>query len=734
MTVDDGDALGGASLSPTVATGDAGVVWVHLRAENTSVVILSTDGGMPTLAHWGPSLTDGDVEDLTAVSVRPLPQAALDIEAPLGLVAESGRGFIGTPGIAGHRSDGQGFGPEFKTVGVERRPVDRHAAVSWRLTDDVAELDLELDVRLCLRSGVLQLAPILTNRAGSDYHVHGLAPSFPLPARADELLTFGGRWTLEFQTHRRRWADGAWVSENRRGRTSHDRVPAMFAGTDGFTETDGEAWGVNLGWSGNSRLVAERLSDGRRHLQVGELLLAGEVTLGPGESLRAPTAYGAYSGTGLGDVSSAFHRFLRARSHHPGPDRPRPVMLNTWEAVYFDHDPADLMELASRAADVGVERFVLDDGWFTGRNSDGSALGDWTVDHKKYPAGLTPLVDHVTALGMEFGLWVEPEMINPDSELYRKHPEWILHDARYPQRLFRNQLVLDLVNAQAWKYVLERMDQILADNSISYIKWDMNRDLVRPTHEHRAGARAQTIAVYQLLDEIRARHPNVEFESCSSGGARADFEILTRTERIWPSDSNDALDRQAINRGFSLLFPPEIMGSHIGPPASHTTGRVHDLGLRSASAFLGHLGIEWNLLTAPDEERAELGRLVALYKRHRALLHGGDWRRLDSPDPSANTMGVVAADCSEALFVYARVASVAAAVPAPIRFTHLDPDRRYLVTNLDLPGRNHVRGMTSPPWIEGGGVEASGRVLMTAGLQPPITDPESALLIHLEGI
>ncbi len=717
---------------------------IHLTSAETSVVLAALGRGMPSVAYWGSPLTDAEAEMVDLASSRPVARASLDVDAPLGLVAETGQGFTGVPGIEGHRLSGNsapdrfggGYSPRFGDGRFELTESDLDSRVVWHLDDQAAALALELTATLCRRSEVLAVQVSVTNTGQTDYVVDRLAPSLPLPAWADELLTFSGRWTLEFQPQRQPWQPGAWVSENRRGRTSHDRIPALFAGTDGFDETTGQVWGLTLGWSGNSRVVVERLSDGRRHIQMGELLLSGEGLLEPGQTLTAPVVYGAQSESGLAEVSQSFHRYLRSRAHHPGPDRPRPVMLNTWEAFYFDHDVAELAELASRAAEVGVERFVLDDGWFVGRNDDTAALGDWIVDRAKYPDGLGPLVDHVNDLGMEFGLWFEPEMVNPDSDLYRQHPEWVLHDLDYPHLLARNQLVLDLANPDAWNHVLSQMDAVLSDYNIGYIKWDMNRDHLQPTDDGRAGSRRQTLAVYALFDEIRRRHPNLEIESCSSGGARADFEILARSERIWTSDSNDALDRQHIQRGFSMLFPPELMGSHVGPPVSHTTGRHHDLGLRAGSAFLGHLGIEWNLLTTSEAERREIADFVSLHKRHRRLLHGGDWYRLDSPDPTVNVMGVVAPDSSEALFVYARTGSTIDTVHSPVRFDGLDPGRSYRVANLPLPGPSRDRGTSPPRWLadaESEPIIASGRVLMNLGLQPPVMDPESAMVFHLDG-
>jgi alpha-galactosidase len=689
---------------------------------------------MPSLGYWGAALGDEDLASLGVVTARPVARATLDVETPIGLIAESGGGFSGSPGISGHRLDGQGFGPRFTNAAVTTENADGRATAVWTLEDKIAELAIALTATLHTGSDVLLLSAEVTNVGTCDYTLDRLAPSVELPARAVELLHFTGRWTMEFQPDRHRWETGAWVSENRRGRTSHDRIPALFAGSDGFSETTGEVWGVHLGWSGNATVIAERLSDGRRHVQAGELLFGGEVMIGPGESYRTPVLHGVYSASGLGDASLAFHRFVRSRSHHPGTDRPRPVMLNTWEAVYFDHDHDTLTQLATLAAEVGVERFVLDDGWFVGRNDDTAGLGDWTVDPAKYPNGLGPLVDHVRGLGMEFGLWLEPEMVNPESVLYRTHPEWALEDDRYPRQLGRNQLVLDLANPDAWNYILEHVDRLLSEYEIGYVKWDMNRDLVQPTHDGRAGAHAQTMALYRLIDEIRARYPNLEIESCSSGGARADFEILSRSERIWAADSNDALERQAIQRGFSMLFPPEVMGSHIGPPISHTTSRQHDLGLRTASTFFGHMGIEWNLLNATEADRAEIADSIGLHKKHRTLLHGGDTRRIDHPESSVNIMGVVATDRSEALFSYVRTATMTEAVPAPMRLAGLDPDRRYRITRLPLPGSHRDHSLSPPEWLarlaQGDEVIATGRLLMTAGLQPPILHPESAMILH----
>ncbi len=448
----------------------------------------------------------------------------------------------------------------------------------------------------------------------------GLSVTLPLPEYAGDLLTFHGRHAREFQPYRRPWPSGAVLAENWRGRTSHEHPSLLFAGTVGFGEWQGEVWGVHLAWSGNHEVVAERLPDGRRIVQLGELFHPGEVALEPGESYSTPEVIAVHSADGLTPATWGFHRHLRGRPGHP--TTPRPVLLNTWEAVYFDHDTERLCALATAAADVGIERFVLDDGWFGSRRDDTKGLGDWWVSSEMYPDGLGPLIAHVRSLGMEFGIWVEPEMVNPDSDLYRAHPEWALTTEGYEPVLARNQLVLDLANPDAYAYVYERLDALLRDHDIAFVKWDMNRDHIQGSGtDGAAGTHAQTLALYRLLDELGAAHPDVEIESCSSGGARIDHEILRRTVRVWTSDCNDALERQTIQRGASMLIAPELMGAHIGPPTSHTTGRTHTLAFRAATAMFGHLGVEWNVLELDDVETAQLARGDRLAQAFRPLLH-----------------------------------------------------------------------------------------------------------------
>jgi alpha-galactosidase len=529
----------------------------------------------------------------------------------------------------------------------------------------------------------------------------------PVPAAAAELLDLTGRWCRERHPQRRAFDHGTWLREQRHGRTGHDSPLLLVAGTPGFSFRSGEVWGVHLGWSGNSVWRADRPVDGPATLGAGELLEPGE------EAGETPWLYAAWSDRGLDGLAAAFHRFVRARPTHPR--RARPVVLNTWEAVYFDHRFDRLSALADTAAAVGVERFVLDDGWFRGRRADTAGLGDWYVDTDVWPDGLRPLADHVHGLGMEFGLWVEPEMVNPDSDLARAHPDWVL-----PGPPWRNQQGLDVANADAWVYLLERLDAIVRENAVDYLKWDHNRDIGGPVHE-------QTLAAYRLLDALRSRHPDLEIESCSSGGARVDLGILERTDRVWASDTNDALERQTIQAWTQQLLPPELVGSHVGPPRAHTTGRTHDLSFRVATALFGHFGIEWDIASASDDDRAGLKEAIALYKRVRGLLHSGEVVRADVPDPAVSVHGVVGD--GEALFCIAQLATSSAQTPGTVRLPGLDPDRAYRVEPVPLAGGPQYGHVEPPPWLAG--ATLSGRALAAAGLQLPVLFPEQALVVQL---
>ncbi|GAA1841479.1 alpha-galactosidase [Pseudonocardia ailaonensis] len=687
-------------------------------------VVVDVDGGLPAIVHWGPDLA-GTAPAALRDARRPVPGTnAPDRPLRLALLPEPHDGWTGRPGVLGSRA-GRGWAPRFtpRRVLLDGIEVTEAVTGAGRLDvesrDDDAALGLDVVVEL-LAGGLLRCRATLTNLADEPYELGGLLLALPVPAEAAELLDFAGRHEHERVPQRRAFTVGTHLRENRRGRTGADSAFLLHAGTPGFGFARGEVFAVHTAWSGNHVHLAEQAASGERVLGGGELLLPGEIRLGRGEAYTSPWLYGS-CGTGLDELAARFHRHLRT-------GRPRPVTLNVWEAVWFDHDPARLVDLAERAAALGVERFVLDDGWFGARRDDRAGLGDWTVSPEVWPDGLHPLVDRVRSLGMEFGLWVEPEMVNPDSDLARVHPEWIMAARSELPPESRFQQVLDL--DRAYVHIRDALFALLAEYDIGYLKWDHNRDLVEAGGTGgRPGVHAQTLALYRLLDELRAAHPGLGIESCSSGGARVDLGILERTDRVWVSDQLDPHERQRMLRWTAQLLPPEYLGSHIGAARSHSTGRVHDLGFRAATAVFGHLGIEQDLAAVPEAELAGLQEWIAWWKANRELLLGGDLVRMDVAGDDLLVHGVVAPDRSRALIALVRTATSATAHTPPLRFRGLDPERSYRVRPLvigDAPA-----GL--PGWAAEG-VVVTGAALEHAGLASPVLHPDQALLLEVSEI
>jgi len=642
----------------------------------------------------------------------------IDLDPPLGIIPQHHDGWLGTSGIEGCFHDGSGSFPHF----VIESSTHTATSATFILCDDHLDLELELNLKIH-PSGVLALDGSFTNRGSLPYLLHSLRFALPVPSRAEELLTLGGRWGMEFGEQRTSWKQSTISVSNSRGRTSHEKWPVVFAGTAQFGEQHGEVWGCHVGWSGNFDITLDGVTEHRKHMLVGEKVVAGELVIKPKETFSAPTVYAVHSPHGLSTASQHFHQFVRSRLRHE--DTWRPVTLNTWEAVYFEHNFETLTKLADVAAHVGVERFVLDDGWFSGRRNDTAGLGDWTVDASVWPDGLHPLINHVKSLGMEFGIWCEPEMVNPDSDLFRKHPDWVLHHGVNPPITGRNQLVLDLSRSEVREFLFTSVSQLLDAHDISYVKWDHNRDLVAsPAHE-------QTRGTYELLGRLKQTHPQVQFESCASGGGRIDFGILPFVDRFWTSDSIDPLDRILIQRGAQRLMPPEVLGTHIGSPTSHITRRSHSLAFRATTAFFGWLGIEWNLLNASPHEQDRLASVVTQYKEFRPLLHTGAAFREDHPDTNIMVHGVSAHDQSRSLVSVTRLANGPSSHVDPIHIHHLDDDTSFMVKPLHLGTPTYAPHRKLPQWIEDGSITMTGRQLREIGVTCPPLLPASSFLFQI---
>ncbi|KRB36039.1 alpha-galactosidase [Microbacterium sp. Root180] len=696
---------------------------LHLCRGGTSVVVDLASHPAPAIVHWGEGLTDS-----TEATLRGIARAArgqrvsggLDRTPSLSILPTAAHGWFGTPGLEGHRS-GAGFSALFDVVGVQ---ANQHRA-TIALSDSEARLAVQVELRVG-PSGLFHQRITLRNTGDTDYMVNGVLATFPVPWDATEILDTTGHHLRERSPQRRAFTLGTHLRESRRGRPGADATLLLAAGRPGFGFESGRVHAVHVAWSGNHRVLAERTVTGDAFLAGGELLGPGEIILPPGESLAAPWTIGSW-GDGLNELSHRFHDEWRRRPQHPR--RPRPVTLNTWEAVYFDHSLERLTALADAAAGVGVERFVLDDGWFSGRRDDTAGLGDWFVDPDVWPRGLHPLVDHVRAHGMEFGLWVEPEMINPDSDLARAHPDWILRGRMALPPSARQQQVLDLSHPEAYDHIAGRLHALLDEYPIAYLKWDHNRDLVDAGSGPEGVARvhSHTLAVYRLLDELKAGHPGLEIESCASGGARVDLGILDRTDRIWTSDSLDPLERLDNQRFTGLVVPPEMMGMHLTSPIVHSSARAVSLDLSAAVALLGHFGIEWDLTTADEPTRDAIAAWVRLAKRVRPLVATGRVIHVDGTEPGIDLRGIVADDAASALLIVTQTASTVAHPPGRIRMPGLEPARVYRVRSL---GGDPEPAQSPLEWAMHD-LFLTGHELATVGLRPPVQFPQHSTVIEI---
>jgi len=729
---------------------------LHLRSGGTSLVLDTPSDRFPVVRHWGADLGDidgGALSGAARAQATTLGENSAWMCNDLPILPHASLGWSARPAIGLHRVDGTAFSFHPSRVSHEWDSAAAPAAdgagqegqalaVVSTAVDEAHGVTIVSEIRL-EPSGLVRARATVTNEPGGRPELAGglvvdeITPMLPLPQGADEILDMSGHHINERRLQRHRLTAGTHLRESWEGRPGHDATTWLAAGRSGFGWRSGTVHGVHLAWSGSTRSLIVSPSHGRSLLGAGELLAPGEVLLAPGESYTSPWAVFSW-GEGLDALAHRSHAFLRSRPAHP--ERPRPVLLNTWEAVYFDHRLDKLLALAELAAGVGIERFVLDDGWFGSRRDDTSGLGDWQVSAEAWPDGLGPLVERVHELGMDFGLWFEPEMINVDSELARAHPDWILSDGAGGAPEHRHQRVLDLCAPGAWDYLYESISALVERYSIAYIKWDHNSPLVATGHEapsptagHHGGAAVhdQTLALYRLLDALHERFPELEIESCAGGGGRIDMGIMERAQRVWASDSIDAHDRQDIQRGTTLLLPPELVGTHVGAGRAHTTLRDLDLDFRAGTALWGHMGVEWDLTSADDAARERLASIIALHKELRPLLHSGLTVHADLPeDDSLRIEGVVAADGSEAVYEIACLGQTISWPTDPRPLPGLDAGRRY---RIELAAPSYPELRLRPGWMDEP-VTLPGSYLSTTGLALPILHPDHLVLVRATAV
>ncbi len=510
------------------------------------------------------------------------------------------------------------------------------------------------------------------------------------PGDGYRLRSLTGRWASETQIVEEPVTPGARVLESRKGHTSHNTNPWFAIDAGDAAEDRGRVWFGALAWSGNWRITVEQTPYQQVRVTGGFNSFDFSYPLKPGNQLDTPEFFAGFSQNGHGGASRLLHRFEREHILPGGAGaRLRPVLYNSWEATTFNVDEAGQSALAEKAAKLGVELFVMDDGWFGKRNHDRAGLGDWFVNPQKFPKGLKGLIDKVNSLGMDFGLWVEPEMINADSDLYRAHPDWVIQFPDRPRSELRNQMILNMARADVREHIFGVLDKLASEYKIRYFKWDMNRSFSEPGWPELAVADQRRIwvdyvrNVYEIMDRLRKNHPQLEIESCSGGGGRVDLGILQRVDEVWPSDNTEAYDRLRIQEGFSQAYPAKVMSAWV-TDVPNMNRRSTPLQYRFLVAMQGALGVGANLNKFSDEDNAAASRMIALYKRIRATVQAGDLYRLLSPRTSDVTANqYVSADGRQSvLFAFRHTQQYNTAAPA-LYLRGLDESAVYRLESVD---------------------------------------------------
>jgi alpha-galactosidase len=555
-----------------------------------------------------------------------------------------------------------------------------------------------------------------------------MSASLDLPDARWDLLHLSGTWARERHVVRRALAPGRIAVSSLRGASSHEDNPFVVLLRPHTTEAEGPAYGFSLVYSGNFRAEAEVDAFGTTRLRLGIEPEGFSWTLDPDEEFATPEAVLAYSGTGLGGLSDAYHGLYRQRlARGAWRDRPRPMLLNSWEGAYFDVTASRMLAMATAARELGIELFVLDDGWFGERDAATSSLGDWFVDRRKLPDGLDGLARQVEALGMRFGLWIEPEMVSARSRLFVEHPDWAIGIPGRPRTESRSQLVLDMSRGEIVDHLFGVIGDVLRSAPISYIKWDFNRNITDPFSlalpPERQGEffHRYILGVYDLYDRLTRQFPEILFESCAGGGGRFDPGMLAFSPQGWTSDEMDPVERLRIQWGTSLCYPLSSMGAHVAAVPNHQVGRVAPLATRAAVAFFGVLGYELDPTKLEPDERREIAAQVVFYKAHRELLQFGRFLRLRSPfegDGNDVAWMTVGHDRRRAVVGWYRILNHPQPGSDRIPLRGLDPAARYRVTAWP-PGDDSMAARNT--------LVRGGDDLMSAGILVVATRPETAV-------
>ena len=672
----------------------------YLGAGKASYVLHVDEDGRLLNQHWGARVPDGAIQpDLshypTLASFDPRTNA-LPWELPT-----RGSGWYGEPAVAATNAKGDDmvqltYVSHAIYMGKNRLPG--LPATFARREGDAETLEIELMDRLTglrvtavygvfERTGAITRSLRLKNESGEDMQINGvLSASAPVHGSGYDVIHLKGAWARERHVMRQTQGEGEYRIFSQRGASGHEANPFLALCEKSATEFSGEVWAVSLVYSGSFEALSYVNNTENSRLSIGLNPDVFTWKLEPGETFVSPEAAMVYSPDGLNGMSHAFHRLysenlMRSKWF----ERDRPILINNWEATYFNFNEEKILQIARRAKELGVEMLVLDDGWFGKRNTDNCSLGDWVVNPEKLPGGLNGLSDRLHDLGLKFGLWFEPEMISPDSDLYRAHPDWCLHLEGRARVEMRNQLILDLSRREVQDYIIESVSAVLESARIEYVKWDMNRNMTEPFSGAQTPERQKEtqhrymLGLYRVLEEITARFPEILFESCSGGGGRFDPGMLYYMPQTWTSDDSDAVERMFIQYGTSFVYPPCAMGAHVSAVPNHQTGRTTAMQTRGDVALGGNFGFELDLSQLSDADAETVRRLIEREKQVRTLVRTGEFTRLLSPfDHPYAAWQFRARDNSEALVCAYRLMTRPATPHLLLRASGLDESAVYM--------------------------------------------------------
>ncbi len=624
----------------------------HLQGKDFSYVMHVNEAGQLVHLHWGEKLPEGDYSYVLGACRGTASFDSPETRKPLEMPTY-GKGFYGSYALRVLNAQGNDMvyltyaGHE---IYAGKKPLKGLPAtyVECECEADTLVVHMEdkltglkVDMSYTVFNGTNAIARnVQLVNSSSDKMVIRDLPSASVPFLHMDLdvIHLHGSWASERHVERAPLSHMGARIESIRGASGHEENPFLCVCENGTDEFKGQAWAANYVYSGSHLCQVEAHNADHARMTLGMNPAVFNWVLEPGAQFQSPETILVYSNKGLNGMSQTFHKLFRTRlARGEWRDKVRPILVNNWEATYFDFNTDKILEIAKRASDIGVELFVLDDGWFGKRNMDDCSLGDWVVNENKLPGGLKPLAEKINEMGLMFGLWFEPEMISPDSDLYRAHPDWCLHIEGRERTEQRQQLILDMSRQDVQDYVVEAICKVLGSANIQYVKWDMNRNMtesfsakLEPEHQLETHHRYM-LGLYSVMERITSAFPHILFESCSGGGGRFDAGMLYYMPQTWTSDDTDAVERLKIQYGTSFSYPASAMGAHISAVPNHQTSRVTSMRMRGDVAMSGNFGYELDLSKLSDEDIAVAAEYVEKVKKLRGVLQKGEFTRLVSP-------------------------------------------------------------------------------------------------------